>query len=77
MDRLKELEYQLRRVQGHLMRWPRAIRLQLQAQDLIRQIHHERNQRRRALRGVIRRSLMDLDLEVLERLVREARPCGG
>ena len=59
------------------MRWPRAIRLQLQAQDLIRQIQHERNQRRRALRGVIRRSLMDLDLEVLERLAREARPCGG
>lgn len=48
------------------MRWPMSARYQYQARELRRAIERERETWVRALRGGIRRALMELDEATLE-----------
>lgn len=57
------------------MVWPRSIRLQRKIQELRAQLTRQREAKARALRGEIRRRLMDADADTLARIARclEAR----
>ena len=65
------LRSELHHAEQLLMKWPRAIRLQLQVQALRRQLAALEASKARALRGQIRRSLMSADLNTLSRLARD------
>ena len=62
---------ELQRLERKLMVFPRSIHLQRQIQELRRQIALQKAVRARALRGRIRRLLMEVDDDTLARVARE------
>jgi len=66
-----DLRTELKQTENLLMRWPRSIRLQLKARALRGALEREEQARYRNLRGMIRRRLMDADMDTLARLARE------
>ena len=71
---MRSAESELRHLESVLMRWPRSLRIQRKIQELRRQIERDREAQARNLRGRIRRSLMDSDLDTLARIARELVP---
>ena len=65
------LTAELHQTEQLLMKFPRAIRLQLKVRDLRAQIARQREAKARGLRGQIRRDLMGADVDTLARLARE------
>ena len=71
MGKPASLAADLHHAEQLLMKFPCAIRLQLQVRDLRAQLDRQGEARARALRGMIRRQLMCADEATLARLARE------